>query len=401
MTAESIACPACGEPVPFGRRTCEACGAYVTGDAVAARAMATETEGPPTTSDAGGPAVPAVTEPELAASVGVAEPESEAVSEATAAEPAGPEMGEPLRPEATEPAEGVAPGAPVEAFVPPVLREWTAGSPVPETAFAVEVAAAEGGEGVPGVAGAWLPPSSVHRVVPSTSGPVSAAAGSGARPWARPSEPAPTIPDATPAASGGAATVTPSRAAAATTPEATVPQMPASLATMLGSSGTSGPRWPGDAPAGQAASRPAPPIPKPGDASLLADLPFDAPDSLPGWLVAAGGGLAAVAFFLPWVAVIGSYFDAWGFGPIAHLPIFLLVIVATALSIVSNRVAAWLRHGVLGLVVGGLLLGLVWNRLFGAAGGQIGVFLEVVAAILLIAGGVLAVAPPRGGPEAP
>ena len=30
MTAPSTVCPSCGEDVPFGRRTCEACGANVT-----------------------------------------------------------------------------------------------------------------------------------------------------------------------------------------------------------------------------------------------------------------------------------------------------------------------------------------------------------------------------------
>src|SRR6266508_4091875 len=85
MTAPSIVCPECGEDVPFGRRTCEACGANVTGLATHAEAAGEA------------PEAPAVEWPRPAAS-------------------------EPPPPEPVE-------GAP---FVPPVLREWNPGSPLPE-----------------------------------------------------------------------------------------------------------------------------------------------------------------------------------------------------------------------------------------------------------------------------
>jgi hypothetical protein len=155
------------------------------------------------------------------------------------------------------------------------------------------------------------------------------------------------------------------------------------------------------------APAPAADRPKPGDAPLLADLPFDAPDTLAAWLVAIGGGIASVGFFLPWSphlfgsAGFGSYFDEWGFGTLAHLPVFALVLATTLLSVVSNRVAGWVRHGVLGLVVGGFVLGISWPYLVGGFGGRIGSLMEGVGAILLIVGGILGAAPSRGSREAP
>lgn len=142
---------------------------------------------------------------------------------------------------------------------------------------------------------------------------------------------------------------------------------------------------------------------RPGEAPLLADLPFDAPSDLPGWLVLVGGGLASVAFVLPWAPLVFDfYWDSWGLGSVERILVFLVAAVTTALAILPNRVGSWLRFGVLGLVVGGLGLGLTLPYLFGDFDVPLGVIVEAVGAVLLVAGGVVAARPSRAGasPEA-
>ncbi len=429
MTAPSTVCPACGEDVPFGRRTCEACGANVTavaphgesetddrvGDDAAITERSAGAVAVGATDDAGwdvpaaaAPVEPPAGEPPAAAAeepLVAAAPEAEAAPVAEAAPEPAP------APPAPAPAPAPAAAAPADApFVPPVLREWNPGSPLPETGFAVELAAAEAEPA--GLAGAWLPPSTTAReAVPG----------------------APSIeyrPAETPAGAPAAPPDVPPQAAA-TTPSGA---MPATLAAMLNRSQTGTPRWPGaDAGAtdrgqgqplahddptaamtppsrmpdlGRAVPPPAAAPPEqgplePGKAPLFADLPFDAPDTLPGWLVAGGGALATVSFLLPWVAVIDSYFSAWGLGSIANLPAFLVVFGTTALAILPSRLADWLRHGILGLAVGSFILGLTWIRLVGATGGQIGVILEGTGALLLLIGGILAIVRDRGAADGP
>jgi hypothetical protein len=381
MTAPSTVCPSCGEDVPFGRRTCEACGANLSNIASAHDEEAL----PPAADDSTGDAEQRI------GHVLVDEP-------AVAFEPAGvpepPAAVEPeLEPEPVAAAEPEPESPP--PFVPPVLRDWNAGAPTPETGFAAELAAAEGDPA--GLAGAWLPPS------------------------AAPREPAPpaTVSYAAPAAmadhSGPSAGSPPSGA------------MPASLAAMLNRPPDPGPRWP-DAQASSAtvayaaaateaddsmlppsrmpdlgrAARYAEPAPadreplQPGKAPVFADLPFDAPNTLAGWLVTGGGALATISFLLPWVPVIDSYFTSWGLGSIANLPAFLVVLGTTAMAILPSRLADWLRFGILGLAVGAFLLGLTWSRLVGATGGQLGVVLEGAGALLLLIGGILAIVRDRG-----
>jgi hypothetical protein len=145
---------------------------------------------------------------------------------------------------------------------------------------------------------------------------------------------------------------------------------------------------------------------RPGAAPLLADLPFDAPDDLPGWLVASGAAIATIGFFLPWAhRLISSsgegYFSAWGLGAVMHLPVFVATLVTLGLAVLPNQVSGWLRAGVLPLVLGGVLLGLAWPYLFiGPLRGQFGSVLEAFAGLILVAGGILALRADRhaGGP---
>jgi hypothetical protein len=135
---------------------------------------------------------------------------------------------------------------------------------------------------------------------------------------------------------------------------------------------------------------------RPGDAPLLADLPLDAPDDLPGWLVVAGAAAGAIGFFLPWAhRVIGAagdgYLSSWGFGALMNVPIFIAVFVTLALAVMPNRVPAWIRTGALPLVVGGLVIGTVWPYvLYGPLNGRLGSVIESFAGLLLVVGGVLA-----------
>jgi hypothetical protein len=145
------------------------------------------------------------------------------------------------------------------------------------------------------------------------------------------------------------------------------------------------------------------PRPRAGDAPLLADLPFDAPDTLAGWLVAAGSGLAAVAFLLPWADGLygagnftGSFTDDWGLGNPSHLLVLLGAVSVLALAVVPNRLPAWLRGGVLPILLGGLLLGLVWPYFF-ASRAQIGALLAIGSGAVLVIGGMLALRPRHGG----
>lgn len=357
MSAPPITCSNCGEPVPFGRRSCEACGTPVSANVGFV---------PPILRDWPSPASPS----------GPAVAIEQALAEREAGEP-------PYEPDVVVMSPSAAPPA-TEAAEPPI----------PAPPLATPTAAAEVQPTPEPPAGVWLPPPTTHQAgVGPDAGPAASAAGSGSRPWA--AGPFRSDSTATPSVLGtaapAAAPAAPSTPGAPRWPDA--PWSPAAT--------------PAPTPPAPAAAAPSPPEPSratPGRAPLLADLPFDAPDSLPGWLVAAGAVAAVVGFFLPWAPQVlgsrgfGSYFDGWGFGAPANLPVFLVLLVTAGLSIlqVGNRLATWIRHGVLGLAGGGLLLGIAWPYLVGGFGGMIGSFVEGFAAFLLLSGGFLAVAPARG-----
>lgn len=369
----SVPCPSCGAPVAADRAACPSCGTLVASRAASivepapapdATQMADNAPGPGSADEP--PVLDIADEglaPDLAGNGLEPQVAGELASRATSAATAAPE------PDDTS-----------------IAADGIASPASGDTSIAAD-GIASGGI----VPGSYLPPSTVHRAVPPMalahdSVPAAARAEPGLRGGAQGVDAL-----AWPAALQPSATTTP--VAPGPPPGSQVPTLSAAAAAPAGIGATM-PVAPGAAAATTTSRSPAP---RPGHASILADLPFDAPDELEGWLVVLGGGTALLGFLLPWRSALSSgfsgYFESWGLGIGTNLPIVVLVIVATVLSIVPNRVADWFRHGVLGMVAGGVLFGLVWLYLSG--GGELGAILAAVGAVLLIGGGVVAVSPGR------
>jgi len=345
MATRTVVCPECAEPLPYGRLACPSCGALLASVAGTARRVDhAETDG-----GAEEPLLIPDEQPTLAPDEAVEAVVSDEAVEAVAVEPV---ADEPASLSAkrdtasqTEPPE--APSTwPEPAPIPSVLREW----PLPSEPEADDVAAdAVRAEGRP---------------VAQTE---------------RDDEP----PDAyeEPYLPAGAY-LPPS---AVFLPDASA--APSSAATASAATGTVA------SPSAASSGKPR----RPGDAPLLADLPLDAPDDLPGWLVAGGSVAGTIGFFLPWAhRVIGAsgegYLSSWGFGALMNVPIFIAVFVTLVLAVMPNRVPAWLRTGVLPLAAGGLLMGTVWPYLlYGPLNGRLGSVIEAFAGLLLVVGGLLAV----------
>ncbi len=140
-------------------------------------------------------------------------------------------------------------------------------------------------------------------------------------------------------------------------------------------------------------------------ASLLADLPLDGPNDAAGWLVGIGAFAAALGFLLPWApnvigaGGIGDYVDGWGLATLSHLPVFLAVLAIGILTIIPNRIPRWFTGGLAPIVLGAIILGLSWPYALGPLGTRFGLLLDIAAAIVLVVGGTLRLAPWRhGGP---
>jgi hypothetical protein len=173
---------------------------------------------------------------------------------------------------------------------------------------------------------------------------------------------------------------------------APAPQMPLSGSPLMPPAAAAAAPSTGTPPAARA---------EPGRASLLADLPFDAPESLTEWLVALGSGVGAVTFLLPWAPGVMNYMSSWGLGSVSHLPILGLLVITAVLAILPNRVPTWIRSGVLGLIGGSMFLGVLWPYVAGDFGAEFGSIAAAAAAVVLIVGGVLAVAPRKGQADPP
>ncbi len=95
---------------------------------------------------------------------------------------------------------------------------------------------------------------------------------------------------------------------------------------------------------------------------MLSDLPFDAPDSPPGWLAAVGAWLIAIAFPLPWVASpFLGWFASWGFSPTINVVPFALAVVVALATITPSRLSGRVRLGYLPAAAGLVALGMAWS----------------------------------------
>jgi hypothetical protein len=206
--------------------------------------------------------------------------------------------------------------------------------------------------------------------VPAAIAPPAAAPPTAAPPATTAHEPAtvPVVPDATPpgAAVEPPAVPTPSFVSAIQLP---VPAAQASSA----------------APAGAVLAAPA--AVTPGRASLLSDLPFDAPDSLAAWVGTVGLAVLAVAFVLPWADAPGlAWLDSWGLRDVSYALVFLLVVATLISALTPSRLPERVRLGYLPALVGALALGLLVD--VPVAAPAIGVWLFAAGALLATAGGL-------------
>jgi hypothetical protein len=164
---------------------------------------------------------------------------------------------------------------------------------------------------------------------------------------------------------------------------------PATLATPGGIVMAAGPAAPARAWAGtNAAVEPGADASDASATSAAADaLRARARESI-GWIAVAGCAVSGLGFLVPWArTMIGSggdgYIDQWGLAGPGHLLVILALAVIGALTVLTERVPAWLRLGLPGLALGSLIVGLVWPYLFGPLGTLPGAYLSLVGALML------------------
>ena len=115
-----------------------------------------------------------------------------------------------------------------------------------------------------------------------------------------------------------------------------------------------------------------------------------------GWFVIVGAAMAALGFLLPWSRVVigarsfGGYFDSWGLASPTHVLVLLAILATLALGILQTPIPTWLRSGVVGLALGGLLVGLTWPYLVGPLGADVGIVIVALGGLALVIGGVVA-----------
>lgn len=421
MATRTVVCPECADPVPYGRLSCPTCGAMIASVA-----------GEATREASGAPSSPAPGRGAASPSRSAARPASSSgrVTNQGLRPGSPPPRGESVAAPQVEAALPSATPVPAGVRTPPRRRVSTRADDgaLPATGPAWPVREAAPGHGGPNGASASAASSTNGSLVPhrdSNSRQAAPAPRVGSHPGA-PAGSQPGLPFAAAtsavAADGPPEPTWPPQPAGAYLPPSAVFAPRAPLAPIGGAlrarratAGTDvafddpGTSWPGAPSAANGAGIPEPaPAVAAAEASLLADLPFDIPATVADWLVAAGSGVAAIGFLLPWSANvigakgIGTYLDAWGLASPSNFIVLLLAIGTLALTIIPNRVPMWLRTGTFGLLLGGVLLGLVWPYLVGgwAGGAQIGVLGETVAAFLLIVGGILVQRPDRHARDA-
>jgi hypothetical protein len=371
MPRKTVVCPECGKPVPSGRLACPSCGslvAAVTGPSRRTRgAVATALEA--TTSGLGGNGTLAGgSEPPNGTTSDEAVEEAP-VEAAPASEPA-PSAAQLLGASVPMPPSKQRSAA-LGPSTPSILEDWP-----PKPPRTLDDPTGRDLEGVHSTS--WAPATAGAAAVPVTAAQVSGAyvppnIASGSS-YLAPSGVFNTATDAAQPSSGGAAVGRSTASAVASTGHAAVPAVK--------------------------------PI-KPGSASIFADLPFDAPNTLIGWLVALGSGAATLGFFLPWSGIVigaattgGGFTETWGLANPTHVLVLIASVVGFLLSVLPNRVPVWLRASLLGLVLGGVLIGLAWPYLFASGFGyRVGVIVELFGALVLIVAGVLSILPSRHDSE--
>ena len=118
-------------------------------------------------------------------------------------------------------------------------------------------------------------------------------------------------------------------------------------------------------------------------------------------LVAGAAGLTAAAFLLPWgVIVVGA--PSWGAPWMAigalgssNWLALLALLGAVALALRGQRVADWIRLGVIPFGLGSLVLGIAWPYVLGPIGSGIGPLVLLAGALALVGLGLLGVRPAR------
>jgi hypothetical protein len=147
------------------------------------------------------------------------------------------------------------------------------------------------------------------------------------------------------------------------------------------------------------ASTPAPAV-VPGRAGLLADLPFDAPDDLPGWLAAGAAAAVVVGFFLPWGdngviggGLDGGYFSQWGLANAANLLPLGLALGALWFELAASVRRSPIRTGLLGLLLGAAITGLAFTYATSPFGLGVGGLVVAAGGIVLVGAGLLALRP--------
>jgi hypothetical protein len=389
LATKRVACPECSATVPYGRLSCPTCGTLLASVAGSTRRVSLRPSGRrargTTATAVVGPAGHGLghklgleVDPEGASAV----PRPAATERALASAIDRPANG--LTPATEMPSvlhDWVAPPQSVAAGEPgPIGRGRAIGEPVASTGVVAELdwpspdvaagwrsadATARQADG-PQIPGAYLAPSATRRLALQPEvGPTRVH-----HVTSRSPVPGPNQWYSVPDAPGGPP-------AAAT---ATVSSSPGTAPTMAGAArSVAGPH-------GLTA----------GEAGLLSDLPFAAPNGPSGWATAVGGGLAALAVVLPWAknGVSGGqlspgYLGQWGLANPAYLLLLGAGLAMLLVTILPNRLPRALREVALPLVLGGFLLGLVWSYATGPFGTGLGVGTMLVGAGLLVTGGAL------------
>jgi hypothetical protein len=360
MTIKTIDCAECGASVPYGRLSCSACGALLAsvtrGHRAAVRIVDAGPEPAPVVAAAPAPAIKA------ARAVALAEV---AVQAHVRARPRTSAKRRRAADAAAEATVATVPQPPArELALEPVSEPYV--KAVPEPVFAGLLATAPAGEDEETP---WAP---LHKPDPVLV----------ARPYQR------HLADELDAPAGPT-----TGRPGAYRPPLVAPSVAASMADAAGSAQAGGPSAFSAAVSVPAAGASG----KPGTAHSLAGA-VDAATvvDIAGWFAIVGSAMSLLGFLLPWsVTVIGSsgfggYFNGWGLASPTHAFVFIGLLAVLALGIVNTPVPHWLRSGVLGLVLGGLLIGLTWPYVVGPLGADVGVIVTALGGVALVIGGGVA-----------